>query len=158
MKLWGGSRDWCRTDHPLALMGSVWTGCMTMTTHAVLAPLLLLIIDVYDFFPCPGHLPVHPSSTDPICLLWNFDEVLALIRSHSSVVCFMAGHDHDGGYHLDQDTGVHHVTVEGVIETPPDSDAFGLVCVYEDRMELKGSGRVEDRVLFFQQRCTRGQL
>lgn len=101
----------------------------------------------------PGHLPIHPKSTDPICLLWNFDEVLALIRSHSSVVCFMAGHDHDGGYHLDEDTGIHHVTFEGVIETPPGSNAFGILSVYEDRMELKGSGRVADRVLVFPQRC-----
>lgn len=68
-------------------------------------------------------------------------------------MCFMAGHDHDGGYHLDEDTGIHHVTFEGVIETPPDSNAFGIVSVYEDRMELKGSGRVADRVFFFPQGC-----
>lgn len=108
---------------------------------------------IYSFIPYPGHLPVHPNSTDPLCLLWNFDEVLAVIRSHSSVVCFMAGHDHDGGYYLDEDTGIHHVTFEGVIETPPDSNAFGIVSVYEDRMELKGSGRVADRVFFFPQSC-----
>lgn len=99
-----------------------------------------------------GHLPVHPKSSDPDCLLWNFDEVLAVMRSHSSVVCFMAGHDHDGGYHLDEDTGIHHVTFEGVIETPPDSNAFGFLSVYENRMELKGGGRVSDRILVFPQR------
>ncbi|XP_059180077.1 manganese-dependent ADP-ribose/CDP-alcohol diphosphatase [Centropristis striata] len=97
-----------------------------------------------------SHLPVHPRSTDPICLAWNFDELLAIIKSHSSVVCFMAGHDHDGGYHQDKETGVHHLTLEGVIETPPDSDAFGTVSVYEDRMVLKGNGRITDRVLLFQ--------
>ncbi|TNN81573.1 Manganese-dependent ADP-ribose/CDP-alcohol diphosphatase [Liparis tanakae] len=96
-----------------------------------------------------SHLPVHPRSTDEICLAWNFDELLALIQAHSSVVCFMAGHDHDGGYHHDPDTGVHHVTLEGVIETPPDSDAFGTVSVYEDRMVLEGSGRLTDRVFLF---------
>ncbi|TKS90214.1 Manganese-dependent ADP-ribose/CDP-alcohol diphosphatase [Collichthys lucidus] len=95
------------------------------------------------------HLPIHPYSTDPICLAWNFDKLLAIIRSHSSVVCFMAGHDHDGGYHCDNETGVHHVTFEGVIETPPDSSAFGTVSVYEDRMVLKGSGRIKDRVIHF---------
>lgn len=103
----------------------------------------------FVLFPCPGHLPVHPDSTDPICLAWNFDDVLAIIRSHSSVVCFMAGHDHDGGYHQDKETGVHHLTFEGVIETPPDSNAFGTVSVYEDRMVLKGSGRTSDRALLF---------
>lgn len=96
-----------------------------------------------------GHLPVHPCSTDPICLAWNFDELLAIIGSHGSVVCFIAGHDHDGGYCRDRNTGVHHLTLEGVIETPPDSDAFGTVSVYEDRMVLKGRGRIADRVFLF---------
>ncbi|XP_070845999.1 manganese-dependent ADP-ribose/CDP-alcohol diphosphatase [Chaetodon trifascialis] len=96
-----------------------------------------------------SHLPIHPYSTDPICLAWNFDELLAIIRSHSSVVCFMAGHDHDGGYHRDRVTGVHHLTLEGVIETPPDGNAFGTVSVYEDRMVLKGNGRITDRVFVF---------
>ncbi|XP_040922610.1 manganese-dependent ADP-ribose/CDP-alcohol diphosphatase [Toxotes jaculatrix] len=96
-----------------------------------------------------SHLPVHPHSTDPICLAWNFDELLAIIRSHSSVVCFMAGHDHDGGYCQDKCTGVHHLTLEGVIETPPDSNAFSTVSVYEDRMVLRGSGRITDRVFLF---------
>ncbi|XP_066560786.1 manganese-dependent ADP-ribose/CDP-alcohol diphosphatase isoform X2 [Amia ocellicauda] len=95
-----------------------------------------------------SHLPIHPHSTDPVCLAWNYDEVLSILHSHRSVVCFMAGHDHDGGYFLDE-CGVHHLTFEGVIETPPDSDAFGTVYVYEDRMILKGKGRVSDRVLLY---------
>ncbi|KAG7462391.1 manganese-dependent ADP-ribose/CDP-alcohol diphosphatase [Solea senegalensis] len=98
-----------------------------------------------------SHLPVHPFSADAMCLAWNFDELLAVIRSHSCVVCFMAGHDHDGGYCRDEDTGVHHLTMEGVIETPPNSDAHAMVSVYKDRMVLKGSGRVEDRVFPFPQ-------
>lgn len=96
-----------------------------------------------------SHLPIHPNSTTPMCLAWNFDELLSIIRSHSSVVCYMAGHDHDGGYCQDKDTGVYHLTLEGVIETPPDSDAFGTVSVYEDRMVLKGNGRIRDRVFLF---------
>ncbi|KAM4624264.1 manganese-dependent ADP-ribose/CDP-alcohol diphosphatase [Polymixia lowei] len=96
-----------------------------------------------------SHLPVHPSSTEPICLSWNYDELLVILQAHNSVVCFMAGHDHDGGYHLDKDSGVHHLTLEGVIETPPDSSAFGTVSVYEDRMVLKGNGRISDRELLF---------
>uniref|UniRef100_A0A3P9LFR3 Manganese-dependent ADP-ribose/CDP-alcohol diphosphatase n=1 Tax=Oryzias latipes TaxID=8090 RepID=A0A3P9LFR3_ORYLA len=96
-----------------------------------------------------SHLPVHPFSTDAVCLAWNFEELLAVIHSHKCVVCYMAGHAHDGGYHHDKDTGVHHLTLDGVIETPPYSDAFGIVSVYADRMELKGSGRVLDRLFLF---------
>ncbi|XP_077406904.1 manganese-dependent ADP-ribose/CDP-alcohol diphosphatase [Vanacampus margaritifer] len=96
-----------------------------------------------------SHLPVHPFSTAPMCLAWNFDELLSTIQSHNSVVCFIAGHDHDGGYFLDKSTGIHHVTLEAVIETPPESNAFGTVSVYEDRMVLKGVGRIPDIDIFF---------
>lgn len=96
-----------------------------------------------------SHLPVHPDSTDHICLAWNHEELLAVVRSHSCVVCYMAGHAHDGGYCLDEDTGVHHLTLDGVIETRPDSDAYGTVSIYADRMVLTGSGRVVDRVFPF---------
>lgn len=99
--------------------------------------------------PPPGHLPAHPDSTDAVCLAWNCEELLAVIGSHKSVVCYMAGHAHDGGYHRDEDTGVHHLTLDGVIETSPYSDAFGIVSVYADRMELKGSGRVMDQLFLF---------
>ncbi|XP_051523228.1 manganese-dependent ADP-ribose/CDP-alcohol diphosphatase isoform X1 [Myxocyprinus asiaticus] len=93
-----------------------------------------------------SHLPVHPNSTDPVCLAWNYDAMLSNLHSHKSVVCFMAGHDHDGGYHRDL-SGIHHLTLEGVIETSPDSNAFGTVYVYEDQMVLKGNGRISDRNL-----------
>ncbi|XP_038160248.1 manganese-dependent ADP-ribose/CDP-alcohol diphosphatase [Cyprinodon tularosa] len=96
-----------------------------------------------------SHLPIHPDSTDAVCLAWNYDDLLAVLRSHSSVVCYMAGHAHDGGYCLDKDTGVHHLTVDGVIETPPDSDAYAIVSVYTDRMVLTGSGRIADQVFLF---------
>ncbi|XP_042561502.1 manganese-dependent ADP-ribose/CDP-alcohol diphosphatase [Clupea harengus] len=95
-----------------------------------------------------SHLPVHPDSTDPICLAWNYSEVLSILQSHRSVVCFMAGHDHDGGYHRDA-SGIHYLTLEGVIETPPESNAFGTMHVYADRMVLKGNGRISDRVLAY---------
>ncbi|XP_017548624.1 manganese-dependent ADP-ribose/CDP-alcohol diphosphatase isoform X2 [Pygocentrus nattereri] len=94
------------------------------------------------------HLPVHPFSTDSICLAWNYDKILSILNSHKSVVCYMAGHDHDGGYCRDE-YGVHHLTLEGVIETPSGSNAFGTVYVYEDKMVLKGKGRTSDRVLMY---------
>ncbi|XP_054913397.1 manganese-dependent ADP-ribose/CDP-alcohol diphosphatase [Poeciliopsis prolifica] len=94
-----------------------------------------------------SHIPVHPGSTDYVCLAWNHEELLAITRSHGCVVCYMAGHAHSGGYCLD--TGVHHLTLDGVIETPPDSDAYAMVSVYPDRMELTGSGTVMDRVFLF---------
>ncbi|XP_014353461.1 manganese-dependent ADP-ribose/CDP-alcohol diphosphatase isoform X2 [Latimeria chalumnae] len=95
-----------------------------------------------------GHIPIHPLATDLLCLAWNYTEILSVLQSHKSVVCFLAGHDHDGGYHQDEH-GIHYITFEGVIETPPDSNAFGTIYVYEDRMILKGMGRISDRVMHY---------
>ncbi|KAM9258507.1 manganese-dependent ADP-ribose/CDP-alcohol diphosphatase isoform 2-T2 [Cariama cristata] len=95
-----------------------------------------------------GHLPIHPDASDRVCLAWNYEDALSVIYSHQCVVSFLAGHLHDGGYCLDSH-GVHHLTLEGVIETPPESNAFGTIYVYEDKMILKGRGRISDRVMHF---------
>lgn len=97
-----------------------------------------------------GHTPIHPESKRSICLAWNYEDILRVIHAHRSVVCYFAGHDHSGGYHQDSH-GVHHVTMEGVVESPPDSNAFGTVDVYEDRLVLRGRGRVKGRVLFYRE-------
>ncbi|KAK5618625.1 hypothetical protein CRENBAI_015138 [Crenichthys baileyi] len=72
----------------------------------------------------------------------------ALDTIYNPGVCYMVGHARGAqgfGYCLDKDTGVHHLTVDGVIETPPDSDAYGTVSVYPDRMVLRGIGKIMDR-------------
>ncbi|XP_075034230.1 manganese-dependent ADP-ribose/CDP-alcohol diphosphatase-like [Mixophyes fleayi] len=93
-----------------------------------------------------GHIPIHPAAKRSYCLAWNYDDILKVIRSHECVVCYLAGHDHSGGYYLDSH-GIHHITMEGVIESPPGTNAFGTVYVYEDFMVLRGSGRVKERLL-----------
>ncbi|XP_072259679.1 manganese-dependent ADP-ribose/CDP-alcohol diphosphatase-like [Pyxicephalus adspersus] len=95
-----------------------------------------------------GHAPIHPRAKRSLCLAWNYKDILRVIQSHQSVVCYFAGHDHDGGYYRDSH-GIHHVTMQGVIESQPDSNAFGTVDVFEDRMVLHGKGRVKSRVLLF---------
>ncbi|XP_051851527.1 manganese-dependent ADP-ribose/CDP-alcohol diphosphatase isoform X2 [Antechinus flavipes] len=95
-----------------------------------------------------GHVPIHPDSSDSVCLAWNYRDALSIIWSHKCVVCFLAGHTHDGGYCIDTH-GVHHVTLEGVIETAPESQAFGTMHVYPDKMVLKGRGRVPDRIMYY---------
>ncbi|XP_054834366.1 manganese-dependent ADP-ribose/CDP-alcohol diphosphatase [Eublepharis macularius] len=93
-----------------------------------------------------GHIPIHPDASNCVCLAWNYKDALAVIHSHHSVVCFLAGHLHDNGYCLDSN-GVHHITFDGIIETPPESHAFGTISVYDDRMVLKGRGRVPNLVM-----------
>lgn len=98
-----------------------------------------------------GHIPIHPKAKSSLCLAWNYAEILRTIQSHKSVVCYFAGHDHAGGYHQDSH-GIHHITMEGVIESPPGTNAFGTVSVYEYGLLLRGRGRVRDRFLPYHMR------
>ncbi|KAF2981452.1 hypothetical protein EK904_000658 [Melospiza melodia maxima] len=95
-----------------------------------------------------AHVPIHPYASNGVCLAWNYEAALSVIHTHRCVVCVLAGHLHDGAYCRDLH-GVHHLTLEGLIETPPDSNAFATVHVYEDKMVLKGRGRIPDRVMHF---------
>lgn len=89
-----------------------------------------------------SHLPVHPGAASPTGLMWNYEEVMAVVRRHEGcVVACLAGHVHRGGYAVDG-RGVHHRTLEAAVECPPGTDAFGRVEVYPDRLRLVGSDRM----------------
>jgi 3',5'-cyclic AMP phosphodiesterase CpdA len=40
------------------------------------------------------HLPLHPSTCAPACLLWNYEAVLPLLQASGVVVATLAGHTH----------------------------------------------------------------
>ncbi|CAM9388231.1 unnamed protein product [Discosporangium mesarthrocarpum] len=96
-----------------------------------------------------SHEPVHPRVSNPVCLLWNYAEVLNLLNEHSDVVvaCF-AGHAHQGGYVYDK--RIHHRVVEAMVEAAPDmGGTHAVVEVYSDRLVLNGDGAVRSSVLPF---------
>jgi hypothetical protein len=66
-------------------------------------------------------------------------EMLELLDRHPSVVAYLNGHDHRGGYGLSAG-GVHHVTIAGMVQSPLDSNAYSVLRAYPDRLELEGFG------------------
>lgn len=93
------------------------------------------------------HLPVLARASTPHHLLWDHEEVHALLRDHRDVVvAWFNGHDHAGGYA--NDAGQHHVTIQGMVEAPQ-KNAFAVVDVYADRLEIRGFGKVPRRTLPF---------
>ncbi|MCC5937985.1 MAG: metallophosphoesterase [Lunatimonas sp.] len=89
------------------------------------------------------HYPVLPENG---LQLLNHNEVLRLISDSPGVVAYFSGHHHGGNYILAD--GVHHLTFYGMVESP--TDALGAVVdVYADRLEIRGIGKQEDRVLSF---------
>ncbi|XP_054153439.1 manganese-dependent ADP-ribose/CDP-alcohol diphosphatase-like [Oppia nitens] len=94
-----------------------------------------------------GHVGLHPGSSDWNTVCWNYDEVVDCFNRHRSVVGYLSGHSHSSGYTLAN--GVHYITFHGIVETPPDTEAFASVSVYEDRLVIEGYGYEKSRVLPF---------
>jgi 3',5'-cyclic AMP phosphodiesterase CpdA len=89
------------------------------------------------------HFPVYPPGEHN---LWNDTEVIETLEASGSVVAYISGHDHAGG-HAAKD-GIHYLTVRGMVETG-DSNAYAVVHVESDRLEIDGRGRQPDQVLVF---------
>lgn len=97
-----------------------------------------------------GHVGLHPDSSDWITTVWNYDQVIACFNRHPSVVAYLSGHAHMSGYAYAN--GVHFVSFQAIIETPPETEAFATVTVFEDRIEIEGYGTEATRVLHLQKR------
>ncbi len=89
------------------------------------------------------HFPVFPENPHN---LWNSEQVLTVLESHRNVVAYLNGHNHAGNY--SQKQRVHYVTLPGMVETA-DSNAFAVVHVRSNGLELQGFGRTPNRVLPF---------
>ncbi|XP_030531422.1 manganese-dependent ADP-ribose/CDP-alcohol diphosphatase isoform X1 [Rhodamnia argentea] len=94
------------------------------------------------------HLPLDPGASTEESLLWNFDEVMGVIHKYNCVKVCLAGHDHKDGHSIDSH-GVHHKVFEAALECPPGTDAFGYIDVYDDRLSLCGTGRIESCDMHF---------
>ena len=94
------------------------------------------------------HLPLDPGASSREALLWNYDEVMDLIHRYDCVKVCLAGHDHKGGHSIDSH-GIHHRVLEAALECPPGTDAFGYVDVYNDRLSLVGTDRMESTEMCF---------
>lgn len=88
-----------------------------------------------------SHLPLLPENG---LHLWNNQEVLALLNGYPSVIAFISGHHHEGGYV--RQTGIHHVTLKGVVEAGSES-ACGVMDVYAHKLVLRGFGDQKDYLL-----------
>lgn len=92
------------------------------------------------------HVPVCPGSCRDICLIWNYQELLTILHKHGNVVAYMAGHDHDGGYALDE-SGCHHITFRSPLEAQPPQGCHALIDVHSNVIAVHGYGTQESYVL-----------
>lgn len=88
-----------------------------------------------------GHMPVAPMNVHNA---WNDDALVKMFESSGNVVAYFNGHNHVGNYV--EKNGIHYVNFKGMVETA-DTNAYSIVRVYPDRLEIKGYGREQNRVL-----------
>lgn len=100
------------------------------------------------------HFPAHWRTTDEgHGILWNYQRVQEMIVSTPNVVAWFNGHFHKGGDAVEQ--GAHFISLEALVEAPEQSNAFGVVEVYADKLILRGEGAMKNRWLGlrFKPRC-----
>jgi len=86
-----------------------------------------------------GHIPIHVPSSDPMCLVWNYAEILRILHKHCCVLAFLAGHTHVGAYSQDEH-GIHHIVFPGVIEATPNCPALhSTVLLYPNCVVIKNA-------------------
>jgi len=83
------------------------------------------------------HAVIAPEACDGTTMTWDYAPALAALRASGVVAAVICGHDHNGGYFLD-DAGVHHLTLCSPLNLGREGRAFGAIDVYEDRLELRG--------------------
>ena len=91
------------------------------------------------------HEPALEAAAAADTLLWNADELASILEESGVVAAYFAGHHHAGGYA--ESRGIHHVTVQGLVESPKGGTACAVVEVFNDRLEVIGIGDVPSRSL-----------
>jgi len=78
------------------------------------------------------HVPLFEAATKAKTVVWNSEEVLQVLHSHSdTVVAVFAGHDHNGGYGVDA-AGIHHITMNSPLTAEPGSDCYAVLECHSD--------------------------
>ncbi|WP_291529590.1 metallophosphoesterase [Bacteroides sp. UBA939] len=72
-------------------------------------------------------------------------EIIDLLSKYSATVKgVISGHHHAGAFGFYKD--IPFITVEGMVETEA-INAYGIVTIYPDKVELKGTGRTKSRTI-----------
>ena len=90
--------------------------------------------------PCNGPCQLFPGSCSSTTVLWNFEDVLQIFHKYNSIVGYIAGHDHSGGYKQD-DAGIHYMTLPSPLETEKGDMCFASVDIYDDKMRINCVGK-----------------
>lgn len=118
-----------------------WNAGLSEVQFAWLGERLRLAAEAGERAIVFGHYPVHPFSDHA---LWDAEKVAALMASSPAMVAYCCGHFHGGNY--GRRGHPHFINFKGMVDTRTEN-AFSIVSLYPDRLEIEGFGREESRSL-----------
>lgn len=129
-------------NHPNA---QSWNGGLGDSQRAWLKSELSAAADAGEHAVIFSHLPVFVEASTPHHLLWDHEEVLIILDNSPAFTAWINGHDHTGGYAERNQRSF--LTLPGMVEADPQSNAYALVEVHADRLEVHGTGNIESRTI-----------
>jgi manganese-dependent ADP-ribose/CDP-alcohol diphosphatase len=94
-----------------------------------------------------SHQPILPDTSSPTCLMWNYDEVLEILREYKcTIAASFSGHAHRCGYVRDKESGIHFRVFASPLESMDPVKTYGFVDVHDDRLEIRGEGDLTSAV------------
>jgi predicted phosphodiesterase len=88
-----------------------------------------------------GHYPLYPQNQHN---LWDCERLTALFSRSGNVLAYLDGHNHVGN--LGRHDKTWYVNFKGMVDTERDN-AFAVVELYANRIEIIGHGREDSRTL-----------
>jgi hypothetical protein len=96
-----------------------------------------------------SHMAIYRPASQEQNLLWNSEEILNILHTtpKGTVVSFISGHDHDGGFATDSH-GIHHIVPCSPIECDEGEMSFGVFEIYanERAVKIDWTGKLPPRV------------
>lgn len=87
-----------------------------------------------------SHVPLHEPASQRYSLLWNHSEVMKILHEFADTVCAVfAGHEHDGGYAVDE-CGIHHVTMCAPLLADVGAECWATLELSDEEAVLRCAG------------------
>lgn len=118
-----------------------WNGSLSDEQFAWLDGVLTNAATAGEKVIVMGHYPVYPENEHN---LWDSERIVEMLTSHDNFVAYFNGHNHMGNY--GETNGKHFVNFRGMVETAAET-AYSTIEVYDDRIEILGKGKQENRTL-----------
>jgi manganese-dependent ADP-ribose/CDP-alcohol diphosphatase len=93
-----------------------------------------------------SHQPIHPKSTHPNCLIWNYNDVLNIMNHYNDIILVsFSGHAHKGGYYIENN--IHYKVVEAVLENI--IPTYLIIDIYNNNeIHIRGYGNCPSQIWY----------